>query len=103
MSNAYPEHDKLQAVKDKSQAIGAFLEWLGEQGLELCRMHKHTDICFTEDDEDQEEPTCGLSAGQYVTDHQTIEHRLAAYFDIDLNKLEDEKREMLKALREGAK
>lgn len=24
----YPEHEKMKAIKDKSQAIGEFLEWL---------------------------------------------------------------------------
>jgi len=31
----YPEHDKVQKIKDQSQAIGDFLEWLGGQGLHL--------------------------------------------------------------------
>ncbi len=28
MKNQYPECEKMMAVKDKSQVIGEFLEWL---------------------------------------------------------------------------
>ena len=27
----YPEHEKLQAVNEKSQAIGEFLDWLRDE------------------------------------------------------------------------
>jgi len=30
-----PECDKLHAVKDKSQAIGEFIEWVFEQGIQF--------------------------------------------------------------------
>ena len=32
----YPEHERLSKVKDRSQAIGEFLEWLQEQRVTLC-------------------------------------------------------------------
>lgn len=32
--NGYPEHEKLRAISDKSQAIGEFLEWLETGGLD---------------------------------------------------------------------
>lgn len=31
----YPEHDRLSTVKDQSQAIGEFLEWLAGEGIHL--------------------------------------------------------------------
>lgn len=31
----YPEHDKMLAVQDKTQAIGEFVEWLESQGVQL--------------------------------------------------------------------
>lgn len=31
----YPEHERMAAVSDQSQAIGEFLEWLTEQGITL--------------------------------------------------------------------
>lgn len=33
----YPEHEKLKAVRDRSQAVGEFLEWLFGQGYAICR------------------------------------------------------------------
>lgn len=36
MSN-YPEHDKLVAINDQTQAIGEFVEWCEDQGIELVR------------------------------------------------------------------
>lgn len=37
----YPEHEKLDEIKDQSQAIGEFLEWLGrEKSIELCEWRK---------------------------------------------------------------
>ena len=34
----YPEHEKLSAISDKSQACGEFIEWLGyEKGIVLAK------------------------------------------------------------------
>ena len=34
---AHPECDKMLAVKDKSQAIGEFIEWLGTKSMTIVR------------------------------------------------------------------
>lgn len=75
--NKYPEHDKVQKIAPQSQAIGEFLEWLQERGTVLA-----------EYDGDRLWPQSF-----------TTETLLAKFFDIDLNKLEKEKREMLKEIR----
>ena len=31
-----PELDKMLRVKDESQAIGEFIEWLGPKGMAIC-------------------------------------------------------------------
>lgn len=72
---AYPEHEKITAIKEQSQAIGTFLEWLGNQGLELCRYN--------------------MAEDQYLPDYMGIEKRLSQFFDVDLNRLEEEKKIML--------
>ena len=36
----YPEHMKLRAISDESQAIYNFLEWCEEQGVVLARMEQ---------------------------------------------------------------
>lgn len=73
----YPEHQKLKAVKDKSQAIGEFLDWLSEQGIYLCKLQQE----------------------EYMPHYYRINGLLAEYFGIDENKLEAEKRTMLEECR----
>lgn len=90
-----PEHDKLRAVSDKSQAIGQFIEWLQDRGIVLARYHEHEESCYDEG----EIRVCGTRAGDLVPDYSTIETRLAAYFKIDLKKLEAEKRALLDEVR----
>lgn len=75
-----PEHDKLTAVKDHSQAIGEFLEWMSSDGIIKCRWEERHE--------------------EYFPIFEPIEKLLARYFDIDLDKLEQEKRLMLVVLRE---
>lgn len=74
----YPEHDKLMKIRDKSQAIGEFVEWLAGQGIHF----------GTYDDFDR-----------FQMVRADIQGRLAEYFEIDLNRLEAEKRAMLEFQR----
>ena len=71
----YPECDKLAAVSEDSNKIGAFLDWLSEQGIRLAK--------YTEDDELLEE-------------RSKIEELLARYYGIDLKKVEDERQSILR-------
>lgn len=81
----HPECDKLLAVKDKSQPIGEFLDWLrNEKGIEFCRWMEAEDI----------EPE------GYYPDYTRTEELLAEYFEVDLKKVEEERRAMLDDLRE---
>lgn len=76
----YPEHDKLSEVKDISQEIGMFLDLgLPAMGLVLAQLDPESDRLW---------PT-----------HISIEKILAEYFDIDLDRIDEEKRAMLEALR----
>lgn len=76
----YPEHERMAAVADTSQAIGEFLEWLEEQGLVIC------------------EPS-PLATMPLVPAHRQITDLLADYHGIDLTLIEAEKRAMIAALR----
>lgn len=77
----YPEHDKLTKVKDQSQTIGEFLDWLSTQGIHLA--------------------SYSYDGSEHLWDiFQTREELLAQRFDINLLKLENEKRQMLKEIRE---
>lgn len=78
----YPEHEKLAKVKNESQVIGGFLEWLdNEEGVSLCR----------------------FEGVEIVIEHTSVEALLAKYFEIDLKVIEREKRAMLDELRQAAK
>lgn len=81
----YPEHDKLSAIADQSQAIGEFMEWLKDgarpQQPRLFLAH------YVEGEE------CPVPL------HTPTEDLLAEYFEIDQSKLEQEKRAMLDSLR----
>lgn len=106
----YPEHDKLRAISDKSQAIGEFLEWLQDCGLDndpdadpwrtggrygsvelAFRQREGVDpsVQFAEDDVDRSSDLTPLSIS--ITD------LLARYFEIDQEKIGQEKRAMIEA------
>ena len=72
---SYPEHDRLSAVADKSQCVGEFLEWLQEQGITLCAWS------------DEERMYFGAA--------ESTASMLSRFFEVDLHRLESEKRAML--------
>jgi hypothetical protein len=80
---AAPECDRLVAVADESYKLGEFLDWLEQdQGLTLARWSRSED--------------------QLVPDCTPKEHLLAAYFKIDLDRVERERRALLAHLRAGS-
>ncbi len=92
----YPEHEKLKAIKPQSQAIGEFLEWLwSKKNIELAIKHQHGVSCLDE----HERIRCGYSSGEYMPAFEDTRKILAEFFEIDEEKLEVEKRAMLKELR----
>lgn len=81
----YPEHDKLHAVVAETQAAGEFIEWLESKGIFLAEY----------------EP--GWSRPMAI--NRSVVGLLAEWTDIDQNKIEAEKRQMLavqRALNEKA-
>jgi hypothetical protein len=127
MSEQYPEHEKLTAISDKSQACYDFLEWLGTQGILLgkydvavdtCRNCEHPDphdervanavyfgqrACSYEDDETGDCCTCDDSdfgnPDRFYPYLNQRDELLADHFNIDLRIIEEEKRAMLDSLR----
>jgi hypothetical protein len=76
-----PELEKMKAVKEKSQAIGEFIEWMQQtKGLGFGR---YSSIL-----------------GQYLPAHFNMEKTLAEFFEIDLKKAEAEKLAILLELQE---
>jgi hypothetical protein len=76
----YPEHERLQEIQAISQAEGEFIYWLESKGTHLMRYNDQIGW--------HKEP-------------ESITELLAAYHEIDLEKLEEEKREMLDKIRES--
>lgn len=79
----YPEHEKLNEVHEDSQTIGDFIEWIqtgGFPGMKLCQIDEYGD-------------------GNFYPKWTRTEDILAAYYDIDLEKIDKEKREMLEEIR----
>lgn len=93
-----PECDKMLSVRNDSNAIGNFMEWLqGERKLILCReiTRKEVEKSVDAGMEDEIE----YKEGDLIPDHTGIEALLAEYFDIDLKKVEEEKQAILQHLR----
>ena len=82
-----PELDKMLAVKEKSQIIGEFLEWLSGQSIVLAEF----DMVACED--------CGYKTEMLVYRRTGREQLLAEFFEIDLNKCEQERQQILTDLR----
>lgn len=67
----------MAAVQGQSQSIGEFIEWRGENGMVIC----------TSDD--------GLRGTSFFPILESTEQLLARHFEVDLNALERERRQVL--------
>jgi hypothetical protein len=73
-----PEHKKLKKISGRSQVIGEFIDWLKyEKSVVLASWDKD----------------------RYYLENRSITDFLAEFFEIDQNKIEAEKREMLDYIR----
>ena len=117
MSDDYPEHTKLKAVQDQTQAIGEFLEWASyTHGIRLASDQEPTDLrrcercdpdSFRTRYEVGECPACETDDGWYevTLSPRLMEHTgrpmalVAEWAGIDEDRLEQEKRQMLDRLR----
>jgi hypothetical protein len=79
MSQEYPEHDKLDTVKEQSQFLGEFLEWCNEKEMFLAKYMENSHYAL---------PVS-----------KSINTLLAEFLRIDLVKLEAEKKKMLQSIR----
>ena len=82
-----PELDRMLAVKEKSQTIGEFIEWLTNSSLMICEYGANT--C----------PFCDDEIKALLPVRSTIEQLLADFFKIDLGKCEQERQQILADLR----
>ncbi len=91
------ELEKMEKVQEESQAIGDFIEeFLKNKGIVLATYHKHSKkMC----DRDEWGWKCGWRTEQPMLLHYDIQKLLAEYFSINLEKVEEEKQEILTDLR----
>jgi hypothetical protein len=82
----YPECEKLAKVSEQSQKIGEFIDWLG--------WNKGYHISFYPKDEETH------AYPRLAPIIENTEQLLADYFEIDLKKVEEERRAILKGLQE---
>jgi hypothetical protein len=91
----YPEHDRLRAVKIEAQAIGEFLDF---GGYVLAKFREAGD-----NGKPVWHPEYDVWGDALVPVGRPIPEVLADYFEIDLTKIEAEKRAMLDALQQNAR
>lgn len=78
-----PALDKMKKAKEDlgTEYIGAFIEWLAWQGYDVCK--------YQDGDE------------EWFPFFYSVEEWLALYADVDLVEVENERRALLKELRES--
>lgn len=76
-SAKFPQLALMESVSGESQSIGAFVEWLHEQGMAICQ------------------PEPGLRNDRYWPVMESSEKLLARYFEVDLDAVERERRQVL--------
>jgi hypothetical protein len=79
MTEDYPEHEKLRSLNGTNQVIGEFIDWLEDE----------KDIWLCSPD----------GPSSFWPCHTPIQDLMAEFFDIDQDKLEEEKLAMLELLR----
>ena len=101
---ATPEHEKLKEIKDQSQAIGQFIDWMSETyGAHFYHMQTFTELSTDMYGKPRLHPDGSQKThkvDRLVGVGKSTELLLAEFFSIDLDKIEDEKRAMLAYCRE---
>ena len=82
-NSKYPECEKMRSIKEKSELCGDFLEWLQSKYRLINRQ------------ESFESSLASINYSSYIN----FEELLAEFFNIDLDKVEEEKKQILMELR----
>jgi hypothetical protein len=85
VKDKYPEIERLNIIKEKSQLCGEFLEWL------------QTKFNMIAKKEGFEHGHIPMGYSSYIN----VQNLLAEYFDINLEEIEKEKLQMLEDLRKA--
>jgi hypothetical protein len=79
---ATPECDKIGAIQERSQPMGEFIDWLLHGDYHICTMEEGLD-----------------GAVVFRPVYKNVTQWLAEMFDIDLDKVDEEKRAVLQYVR----
>jgi hypothetical protein len=94
-----PMLDKMAHVQNESQAIGEFLRWLGDQGYVI--MEERTYEVECEDISRSDGRSLGIktrSVTKWLPIRARDETMIAHFYDIDLDQVDKERREIQKGL-----
>jgi hypothetical protein len=80
----YPECEKMAAVREKSQVLSDFVDWLQTKGIHLAKWHDRG------------------GADELFEIHTPYDELFADYFGIDLKAVERERRAMLDSIQLAA-
>lgn len=75
----YPELDRRKPLLEESQKIGVFIDWLRENGMDICKVDP--------------------KSGDYHPCYKSIEQHLADFYEIDLNLVAIEQDRLLRDFR----
>ena len=90
-----PELDKMAQFTDRSQAVGEFLDWLlGERDIVFAKWPKERE------EEEEDDFADDWPKDRLIPECVNLNMLLAEYFDVDLVKVENERRAILAYLRE---
>lgn len=96
------ECERLSSVAPFSQHVGDFLDWLSEQGYILAKHGCPHGYLNAEDCEESKYCRRGEESTALWAQHVHPERLLAEFYEIDLNKVEAERRTLLASLSAGA-
>lgn len=100
MSDQYPECDKLNKISEDRDTILEFFEWLN--GVKKMTLAEDRTMIDTRDHSDlfAEEPRwVDVEVTRFMPVDRSIESLILEFFDIDPEKMEEERRAMLDSLR----
>jgi hypothetical protein len=102
----FPEHAKLKALGDRKDEIQSFIDWLYDEQdstIAAYASERHSAALRLDSESHRLFPIGSISDHPIHTESSrgkgTREKIMAAYFGIDLRKIDEEKDEMLAALR----
>jgi hypothetical protein len=115
VANEYPECKKLTAARNDSQVIGDFVMWLETNGYYICERRKpnipvELPVPQAESRTAEHLGDAFVAVLQAIADTNCVywpivkrlpDALLAEYFEIDLEKLDDERRAMLDEYRQN--